>query len=339
MHCVSSFGIRNSDVYKHADILHIHGIHGGYFNYLALPGLTEKKPAVFTLHDMWSFTGHCTYSYDCERWKDGCGNCPYPGVYPPIKKDRTHVELRLKSWVYRRSDLSIVAPSRWMADLAGQSILGNLPIHHIPNSVDTETYRPLDRSKCREVLGLDAKNRVLMFMAMRMDSNPEGYRKGVDLLVKALQGIPESLKKDTVVLLMGKGGDALAGLLGLRTLHFGYIGSDTLKAICYNAADLFIHPSRADNMPLVLLESMASGTPVVSFDTGGISDSIRHRITGYLAKPGNVEDFRRGILELLEDEDLRHGLSENCRSVALREYDTELFLQRHINLYRQILNH
>jgi hypothetical protein len=126
-HIISSFSIPKLNDYQTADVLNLHNLHYGFFNYLAISKLTQTKPAVFTLHDMWSFTGHCAYSYDCERWQMGCGRCPYPKTYPAIQRDSTALEWKLKDWVYARSNLTIVAPSRWLMRQAERSMLGSFP--------------------------------------------------------------------------------------------------------------------------------------------------------------------------------------------------------------------
>ena len=173
---------------------------------------------------------------------------------------------------------------------------------------------------------------------MRMNvSSFEGFRKGGDLLVKALESLPAALKAETVLLLLGEGGEAIAEAVGIPVLNLGYVSSDQLKAIAYCAADLFILPTRADNLPLGLLESMACGTPPVSFRVGGVPELVRPGITGYLAEPGDAHDLSNGILQLLEDEALRQALSQQCRMIALKEYPLELQVQRYLELYRQVL--
>lgn len=330
---ISTFNIPQHPFYQEADVLNLHNLHGGYFNYLAIPQLTENKPAVFTLHDMWSFTGHCVYSYDCDRWKIGCGKCPYPDSYPGVQRDNTHLEWKLKSWVYSRSNLVIVTLSRWLTELAFQSILNRFPIHHIPNGIDTEAYQPLDPELCRAVLGIQTSKKVLMFGAQ----NLVDPRKGGNLLLKALQSLPESLKAETVLLILGDYGTTLASV-GMQTLNLGYVSSDRLKSVAYSAADLFVFPTRADNLPLVLQESMACGTPMVSFKVGGVPDLVRHGITGYLAVPEDAEDLGKGIMQLLEDQNLRDRMSQQCRAIAVEEYSLELQAQRYIQLYAQTLN-
>ncbi len=330
---ISSFGIPKHRFYQEADCLNFHNLHTDFFSYLAIPKLTKEKPAIFTLHDMWSFTGHCAYSYDCDRWQFGCGSCPYPDTYPKIGLDNTRWEWKLKDWVYSTSDITIVSPSKWLTEQAQKSMLNRFKIHYIPHGIDTKAYQPLDKSLCRYLLDIPQNKKVLLFGADSLKDS----RKGGDLLIKALQKLPQSLRAETVILTFGNGGEAIAPQTGIPTICLGYIGSDRLKSIAYSAADLFIFPTRADNLPLVLQESMACGTPMVSFNIGGVPDLVRPDVTGYLAQPENTQDFCNGIVQLLEDEKLRDNMSKNCRAIALEEYPIELQAKRYIELYGKIL--
>ena len=329
----SSFDIPNYKFYQDADILNFHNLHTGYFNYLAISKLTKTKPAIFTLHDMWSFTGHCAYSYDCDRWKIGCGRCPYPDIYPAIRRDSTSIEWKLKNWIYSKSNLTIITLSHWLTEQAKASMLSRFPIHHIPNGIDTDAYQPLDRHLCKAVLGIPQNKKVLLFGADSLKDK----RKGGDLLFNALQQLPQSLKAEVLLLTFGNGSEAITAKLGIPTIGLGYISSDRLKSMAYSAADLFIFPTRADNLPLVLQESMACGTPMVSFDIGGVPDLVRPMVTGYLAKPEDAKDFCNGIVELLENEQLQQTMSVNCRTIALTDYSLELQAERYIKLYKEIL--
>ena len=332
IHRLSSFQLKQHEAYLDANILHFHGFHG-FINYLALPPLTRNKPAVFTLKDMWALTGHCSYSYDCDRWKIGCGQCPYPDSHPAIKRDNTSLEWRLKDRTYSQLHLTIICPSKWIAEKAKQSpLINRFPIHHIPHGIKTEIFQPLDPQQCRSQLGIPLNKKVLLFSAINLSD----HRKGGDLLIKALQSLPESLKTETVLLVFGKEANTIETTVDIPVYDLGYLDDARFKAVAYSAADLFIFPTRADNFPLVLKESIACGTPMVSFNVGGVSDLVRHGITGYLAQPENVKDFGDGIVQLLEDEDLRHQMSQQCRGITVQEYDSELWAQRHIEIYRKI---
>lgn len=333
---VSTFDIPKHTFYKNADILNLHNLHAGYvgyFNYLALPLLTKDKPAIFTLHDMWSFTGHCAYSYECDRWKIGCGKCPDLNIEPQVFRDNTHLAWKLKNSVYRRSNLTFVAPSRWLTEQAKESMLSQFLIHHIPHGIDTKAYQPLDPEACRTALGIPKGKNVLLFGSQNL-KNP---RKGGDLLVEAISSLPESLKAETVLLSFGEGDESITKAFGMQILSLGYVSSDRLKSLVYSAADLLIFPTRADNLPLVVQESLACGTPIVSFNLGGVPDLVRPGLTGYLAQPGDARDLCNGIVQLLEDKPLYDRMRQQCRGIALKEYPLELQAQRYIELYHQVL--
>ena len=329
---VSTLKIKKTPRYEDADLLHLHCLHGQFISYLALPFLAADKLTVFTLHDMWAFTGHCTFSYGCTRFQTGCGRCPHPEVYPPLKRDSTRLEWKLKNWVYRRVRPVFVAPSRWQAEQARQGMLKDFKIHYIPYGVDTEVYRPLDPERCRSVLGIPAGKRVLMSCAVSVSDR----RKGGDLLEEALKGLPTSLKAETVLILMGHGGEAFQDL-GLETVNLGYVAGDPLKVVAYSAADLFLFPTRAESFGIVSIESQACGTPVVSFRVGGVPEHVRSGVTGYLAEPENVRQFRDGVLRLLEHGAGRDRMRGQCRALVEREYSLEGHVGHHIALYRDVL--
>src|SRR5438445_279328 len=143
----SSFGVVNDPWFKGADVVQLYNTHGSYFSHSALPVLSRRRPVVWRLSDMWAFTGHVAYSYDCERWRHGCGSCPYLTEYPALSRDTTAFLWRWKNEVYRRSKLTIVAPSRWIERAASQSPLpSRFPIRWIPNGVDLQRSRPVERA-------------------------------------------------------------------------------------------------------------------------------------------------------------------------------------------------
>lgn len=329
--------IKKHPFYQTADILNLHNLHGEYFNYLALSQLTANIPAVYPLHDMWSFTGHCAYSFTCEKWQSGCGSCPNLSTYPAVKIDNTQLEWRLKKWVYDKSNLTIVTPSQWLKQQAEKSILianKTTQIYWIPNGIPTTIFQPLDQQLCRSVLGLPQNKYILAFAAQNLNDP----RKGSDLLQKALQLIPTSLKQEIQLLILGNQSAGFLADIDIPAISLGYVEGDRLKTIFYNAADLLLCPTRADNLPLVLQEAMACGTPLVSFDIGGVPDLVRPGVTGYLAQPEDPQDLCNGIVQLLEDKTLRGKMAQNCRRIAETEYPIELQAQRYIDLYQQILN-
>ncbi|MFQ5604269.1 MAG: glycosyltransferase [bacterium] len=331
---LSSFKIKDLDVFKQADIVDFQGIHSGTLSYLALPVLTKTKPAVFTLHDMWAFTGHCAYTYECTRWQTGCGQCPHLDSLPAVMRDGTKIEWKLKSRVYKKANLSFVVPSQWLVQQAHTSMLAPYPIHYIPHGVDVRQFQPLDPVQCRKMLGISSKKKVLLFVAQ----NFKDKRKGGDLLLKALRRIPATLQKESVLLSLGKAGEMDFHDLNMPVLNLGYVYHDRMKAIAYSAADLFLFPTRSDIFGLVSIESQACGTPVVSFRVGGVSEHVRSGLTGYLAEAENSDDFASGIQELLEDNSMRESLGQQGRQMVLNEYTIELQTKRYLNLYRHLMN-
>ncbi len=327
------FGIHRHPFYRDADIVNLHNLHSGYFNYLAIPGLARRKPVVFTLHDMWSFTGHCAYSYDCEKWVTGCGSCPYPDTYPRIRLDNTRIEWKLKRRVYSKCNLNIVTPSRWLARLAAKSMLKKFPIHHIPNGLNIDVFKPYEKKLSRDRLGIKASSNVLMFAA----DNLTDPRKGSELLHEAITGFPDELKRDTIILTFGKSVGELSEI-GMQTIELGYIEDDATKVLAFSAADIFVFPSLADNLPLVLQESMACGTPMVAFDVGGIPELVRPGITGYLAKEISIYDFRNMIISLLRDKTKRDYMATMCRKIAVDEYSIEKQVNSYLRLYNELIN-
>ncbi|GAP95866.1 glycosyl transferase, group 1 [Leptolyngbya sp. NIES-2104] len=331
IHLLSTFNLSKHPAYQSADVINFHNLHDGYFNYLALAHLTQDKPAVLTLHDMWSITGHCSFSFGCDRWKIGCGRCPDLEIFPPMKRDRTRWEWKLKQWTYQKANLTIVAPSQWLASVARESpLFRSFAVHHIPYGIDTEMYQPLDPEHCRAQLNIPKGKKVLLFVATHLQE----WRKGGDLLFAALQQLPESLKAETVLLMLGEGS---VKEIEIEAIALGYIRDEHLKAIVYSAADLFVFPTRADNLPLVLQESLACGTPMISCDVGGVSDLVRPGVTGYLAKPEDTNDLAQGIVMLLEDEEQRSQMRQQCRAIALSEYRINLQAQRYLDLYNRLL--
>lgn len=329
--CLSSFKIKKSKPFLDADIVNIHGWHTNFFNYLALPGLAARKPVIGTMHDMWNITGHCATSFDCERWKTGCGKCPYPDVFPPIGRDATALEWKLKNWVYRRSDITFVAPSAWLLNLARESMIKEYDVRQIPNGVDHQVYQPLDKPLCRQQLGLPQDKYVIMFVSVALNS----WAKGGDLMVRALEALPQRIKEHSILLLMGERGEEFAQACGIPALALGYVHDDHKKAVIYSAADVLVQPSRAESQSLVILEAMACGTPVVAFNTGGMPEIVSAGPGGLIADAENVDQLSQGIIRLLEDRTLNETLRQSARRSVVENYSLDLHCQRYIALYRQ----
>jgi glycosyltransferase involved in cell wall biosynthesis len=332
IHLLSSHAVPGLPAVAEADVIDLHCLHSGTFSYLALPALAAKKPLVFTFHDMWPITGHCHASLDCERWKTGCGQCPYPGTEPAIRRDATALEWKLKKWACERSDFTIVTPSKWLAEMVDQSFLAGRQVHHIPHGLDVEVFRPLDKSKCRALLGIPEGKAVLLCAI----ENMERPLKGGKLLAQALENVPESIRRDCVLLVFGRSSRSLVQQIPMQVVELGYLGADSLKVIAYSAADLLLNPSRAESFGLVALEAMACGTPVVAFAVGGLPELVRPGLTGMLAKPEDPHDFSEKIVAMLSDRRSLEAMATRARQLVLDEFSLELQVTRSISLYQSV---
>lgn len=313
-----------------ADIVHFHNLHGGYFNYRWLPEISRIRPVVWTLHDMWALAGHCAYTLDCSRWRTGCGRCPHPETYPAIRRDATHWEWRLKQTVYRRSDIVVVCPSKWLAALAHESPLIPFPVHHVSNGVDTEIFRPRDKAASRNALGLPQDKVTMVFVADNLN-NPF---KNFGMLVAALQGLEPAEKSRFCLLLLGGGSLAPDTFQGFTVKACGYVDDDLRKAGLLSAADFMVFPTKADNQPLVIIEAMACGCPVVSTAVGGIPEMVLHEKTGLLVDHQSPEDFRAAIRSMVNDTHRLASFSAQSRNLAVQNHSLSSCAAQHIALYQ-----
>jgi len=335
----STSNIPRSDLFEQTDIVNLHNLHGRYFDYHLLPSFSALKPMVWTLHDMWPLTGHCAYSYDCQRWKTGCFDCSLlrePGRRivqpPPTRIDRTRQAWRTKRRLYQKANLHIVTPSHWLCRLVQESILaGAASTQCIPYGVDLTVFRPLDRAMSRRALDIPLGASTILFVAHTVSHG----RKGFGYLLAALERIPDA--ESIILLTVGAKGAASRQLDRFKRRDLGTLSDERLMSLAYNAADVFVLPTLADNQPLVLIESMACGTPMVCFDVGGVPEMVRHMETGYLARYKDAEDLARGIQTLLGDDDLREQMSRRCRGIAETEYALGVQARRYVELYEHAI--
>lgn len=321
----SSLAVARDPWFRAADVVQLHNLHGNYFAFTALPILTRRRPVVWLLHDQWAMTGHVAYSYDCERWRTGCGLCPYLGEYPRLPRDTTAMLWRLKRAVYARSRLTLVVPSRWLLELVQASpLLARFPTRHIPNGIDTTVFAPGPANAARQRLGLPLGRRIVFFAAADLEER----RKGLHLLLAALHRLDEN----PLLLLAGRGRASAE----VETRSLGAVSDETVLADAYRAADVFAVPTLADVLARTAQESIACGTPCLSFDRGGVTEVVRHLETGYQAAFGDVEALTRGLRVLLGEPGLLARLSRNCRRVAEAEYSLDCQVRRYVELYEDV---
>lgn len=314
-----------------ADIITLHWV-ARFLDYGAFFGSVPRRtPVVWRLSDMNPFTGGCHYDGGCERYLAMCGACPQLGSRRPN-------DLSNQVWRRKRAALDQVPPGRlqivalnqWVAGAARRSsLLQGVPVHVIPNGLDTESFAPRDRALAREALGLPPDALVVLFVA----ASTTNRRKGFGLLAEALAGLSDL--PGLQLISIGKGAPRLEARI--PHLALGQLSQDRMLSIVYSAADVFAIPSLQDNMPSTVLEALACGTPVVGFDAGGIAEMVRPEVTGLLAPSGDVVALRAALRRLLADAELRRRLAVRCREVALQEYAQEIQARRYLALYEQIL--
>lgn len=316
------------------DILHCHNLHGGYFDLRALPSLSHKIPTVLTLHDAWLLSGHCAHSFDCERWKTGCGNCPDLSIYPAIGRDSTAYNWQRKSEIYKKSQLYVVTPCRWLMDKVDQSMLkpGIVASRVIPNGVDLKVFHPADQASARKELGLPSGAKILLFAA-------NGIRKNIWKDYKTLQSALKGIAKSGTRLLCIALGEAAPPeqIDGVEIRFVPYQKDPERVARYYQAADLYIHPARADTFPTTVLEALACGTPVVASAVGGIPEQVVEGRTGFLVPVGDARAMAERVLDLLADEGLRVRMGREAAWDAARRFGLERMVGEYLAFYRDIL--
>ncbi|WP_255454752.1 glycosyltransferase [Parasphingopyxis sp. CP4] len=314
-------------VFEEADIVHMHWV-SGVFDYKNVDVIAEK-PIVWTLADMSAFTGGCHYSEGCEGYQTDCKNCPLLGG----ESDLAHQFWRIKRDAYAKlKNLHIICPSQWLADrVRNSTLLGDRPVHMIPNALPVDRFKPTNRLVARKRLGLPLDRKLIAFGADSLGNS----RKGGDILRAAIQILKSRNALDGIEgIFFGHGGADF----GIPAHEMGQVSDEETMSLIYAAADIFAFPSREDNAPLTVVESMLSGTPVVGFPVGNVVELIEHRVTGYIAQQGDIEDFATGIEWALAGRSSATTLDRRAQNHidARAHNDPEIAVARHIALYEKI---
>lgn len=316
------------------DVVNLHYINQGFLSLQQLERLSrERIPAVWTLHDMWAFTGGCHNSMGCTRFTGQCGECFF--MKNPAPGDYSHTVHRRKQALFSKLDIHIVTPSRWMAQqAASSSLLRDKDIRVIPNPLSGKTFQPGDKTALRRELGLPSGKKIILFAA----AIASDYRKGMQYLQQALEIIAgreqDSADKYLLLVLGNMKADSRNGQ-GFDSRYTGFVSDEKKMAAYYGAADVFVLPSLAENLPNSLIESLACGTPVVGFDVGGIPDIIQHRHNGYLARYKDATDLAEGILFTLAPA-RQEELQQKARQSFLEHFEEQQQVNRYLELYESL---
>ena len=330
-HFRGSYTLPHHPLIKDADIINLHNLHGDYFNPASLEQITHTAPCVYTLHDMFSITGHCAHAFDCEKWKTGCGQCPDLNTYPPIIKDATATMWKDKKSIYEKSLMDIIVPSQWLKSKVEQGILSDKEIHLVYNGIDDNIFQPVRNSPIRQELGIPENSVVLGIVADNGLNNPY---KGGRYLVEAIRELNKRYNNLTVLNIGAKTNDQF-GIPNLITVP--HIHNENTLSHLYSTLDLFIYPSLADNCPLVILEAMSCGVPIVSFNTGGIPELILDGESGILTEDKNTQSIVKSCSYLIEDSSLREKISQNARQRVTNHFSLRDQVSNYHKVYEEVI--
>jgi len=318
-------------------VLHLHNLHGFYFDIRQLPRLTGQVPALMTMHDAWPMTGHCAHPMACERWSNGCGSCPDLDAYVPIGADATWLNCGTKRRALAESRIALVTPSRWLMDMVECSGVAqrSLGTRVIPNGVDMSVFTPGDKAAARRELGLPAERAIALIAAQSLRKNPF---KDFDTLNAALPLVAEHIGASLTLIALGHEGDPIvAGTADIVDVPF--VNDPARVALYYQAADVYIHASKAENLPLAIIEAMACGTPVVASRVGGVPEIIVDAETGALVEPGNATTLALAVSAILNDAQKQRAFSEAGVKRAREHFGLDREVDAYLNLYEELLVH
>ncbi len=311
------------------DIVHLHWICGGMMRIEDLAKI--KAPIVWSLHDMWAFTGGCHYDETCEGYKNSCGNCKVLGSHK--QNDLSAKIYKRKEMTYSKiNNITIVGLSSWLNDCSKSSPL-LLDKRHVqlPNPIDTSIYKPLDKQTARGIWNLPKNKKLILFGALGGTSDP---RKGFSELYESIQYLKNP---DTELIIFGSSTPQKSQNFKFKTHYLGHINDDISLSTLYSAVDVMVVPSLREAFGQTASEAMSCGTPTVAFDHTGLLDIIDHKKTGYLAESYNSKALSDGIKWILDNPNYSK-LCQNAREKVLHKFDSKIVSKKYINLYYEIIN-
>jgi glycosyltransferase involved in cell wall biosynthesis len=316
------------------DVVHLHNLHGGYFDLRALPQITQRVPTVLSLHDAWLLSGHCAHSFDCGRWETGCGECPALWTHPAVPRDETAFNWRRKRDIFSASALHVAVPCEWLADRVRRSML--MPavrtLKVIPYGINLDVFRPSPKDAVRRTLGLDPDRPVILVFAHavrdRTWKDGAAFRGALERLGAAAAGAQW--------IALGETGENIEiGNVSLRRV--GSEPDDRRFAKWLQAGTAYVHPARADTSPLVVMESLACATPVIATAVGGIPEQIADGVTGTVVPAGNPAALARAIDALIALDGTAHDqLCRNAAESARIRFDSRRHAREYLEWMREL---
>jgi glycosyltransferase involved in cell wall biosynthesis len=311
------------------EVIHLHWINGEMMSISDLGAI--QKPLVWTLHDMWAFSGAEHYSRS-SRWKDGYIQANRPIDEAGFDLNRWTWNRKKKSW---KRPIQIVTPSHWLAECVKNSaLMRGWPVEVIPNPIDVDQWTPLDKTIAREKLGLPLGVPLILFGAIGGAADP---RKGFDFLKSALQLLC-NVRSDLELVVFGQEAPDQAINLGFPIHYLGHLSNEADMQMAYSAADVLVAPSIQEVFGQTASEAHACACPAVAFEGTGLADVIEHQKTGYLARLGDVEDLAAGISWVLESTSKSTQLNAAARVRAVETFSYPVIALQYQNIYSKVLN-
>lgn len=310
-----------------ADVIHLHWINFGFLSLDSLHKLFALgKPVVWTLHDMWTFTGGCHYSRGCNHYLSHCHDCPY--LAKPDPYDISFVQFEKKIALYSKTSMAFISPSSWLDDLVkAASLTKHIFSKSIPNCLDTDLFKPRNKREIREQLNLPLTKKLLLFAG----ANTQDPRKGFVYFKEALNNLNHSAN-EYEVLIFGKSNPESFASFPANVHYLGVISRPDDMVNAYNAADAIVVPSLEDNLPNTIMEALACGIPAIGFKTGGIPEMIDHKQNGFLADVKSSESLAAGIRWVLEESNYI-ATSEAARKKVMDFYSESTVASQYMEVY------
>lgn len=350
--------VHNHPLIQQVDIIHLHWINFGFISLNSLEKLFKtNKPVVWTLHDMWAFTGGCHYSRECTNYERNCGNC-VQFLKNSSENDLSHQVWKRKKEIFTDANLTIVTCSEWLAQKARESsLLKDKTIISIPNPIDTAIFRPLEKNVARAHFKLSPDKKYILFGAVKISDERKGFAYFTEALSIFDVRCSMSENNDVTnehqtpnigyrkenrsvgrieILIFGQAQASDFEGLPFKVNILGKLSDLETIATAYSAASVFVSPSIEDNLPNTIMESMACGTPVVGFDVGGIPEMIDHEKCGYLAQYKSAEDLARGIYWTLFEADYQK-LITHSRQKVLDNYAENVVAEKYKKVYQSLV--
>eukprot|EP01022_Parablepharisma_sp_SALTPOND_P036045 TRINITY_DN9744_c0_g3_i1.p1 TRINITY_DN9744_c0_g3~~TRINITY_DN9744_c0_g3_i1.p1 ORF type:complete len:406 (+),score=12.83 TRINITY_DN9744_c0_g3_i1:472-1689(+) len=291
--------ITSLDLYRNADIIHLHWINGGMLSLRSIEKI--DKPIVWTIRDMWPFTAGSHYSLGCQEYAVGCTDC-----FMVDNRLSEHLFKRKMS-LHGKKNIHYVAISSWLKERIEESLmLKNAKTSVISNFIDGKAFFPLEKNTAKELLGLEAQKSILLIGAHSLHADYKGFFDAMDIF--------RMLKKDVVLMVFGHLDRSVLESLGVEYRYFGYVYDDALLRLIYSAADVFLFTSTQEAFGKTVLESIMCETPVVCYNSGGHTDIVIHKKNGYIAKADDRQDYRSGIDWVLEHKDILVDIRKTVES-------------------------